>query len=114
MIGINDLNHGYDIATAPDRLDLLITRLFTLCPDGRLIVGTVLDAEEGNPFRGGATNDLAAAVSTYNAAVVAIVNQRRDLGENISIVDMNAGLTFADLGDGLHPSLGGYVRMGEP
>lgn len=113
MIGINDLNHDYDIATAPDRLDLLITRLFTVCPAGRIIVASVLDAEEDNPYRGGATNDLAAAVSAYNTAMVAIVNQRRDLGQNIGLVDMNAGLTFADLTDGLHPNPGGYAKMGD-
>ena len=112
MIGINDLNHDYDIATAPDRLDLLITRLFTLCPEGRIIVASVLDAED-NPYRGGATNNLTASVSAYNAGMTAIVNQRRDLGQNISLVDMNAGLTLADLSDGLHPNSGGYTKMGD-
>jgi len=113
MIGINDLNHGFDIATAPDRLDLLITRLFTLSPNVRLLISSLLDAEQDNPYRGDGTHDIIASVQDYNAAMVSLVAAHRALGQNIAFVDMHAGLTLADLDDGLHPNPAGHVKMGK-
>jgi lysophospholipase L1-like esterase len=112
LIGINDLNIGYKIDTAPQRLDLLVTRLFGYYPNTRLLIASLPDADQNNPYRHSATNDLAAAVSNYNAGIVSIVANHRAMGQKIAFVDIHAGLTLADLGDGLHPSAAGYVKMG--
>ena len=112
LIGINDLNIDYQIDTAPARLDLLVTRLFGYFPNARLLIASLPDADQNNPYRHGATNDLAAAVSNYNAGIVSIVASHRAMGQKIAFVDIHAGLTLADLGDGLHPSAAGYVKMG--
>lgn len=112
MIGINDLNIGYKIDTAPERLDRLVTRLFGYFPHTRLLIATLPEGDQNNPHRHGATNDLAAAVRSYNAGIVSIVAKRRAMGQDIALVDMHAALTLADLRDGLHPSAEGYVKMG--
>lgn len=113
LIGINDLNTGYKPDTAPERLDLLVTRLFGYYPRTRILVASLPDADQGNLHRHGATNDLAAAVSHYNAGIVSIVAKHRAMGHAISLVDFHAALTLADLQDGLHPSAEGYVKMGD-
>jgi len=112
LIGINDLNIDYKINTAPARLDLLVTRLFGYFPNTRLLIASLPDADQNNPYRHGATNDLAAAVSNYNAGIASIVASHRAMGQKIAFVDIHAGLTLADLGDGLHPFAAGYVKMG--
>lgn len=112
MIGINDLNIGYKVDTAPQRLDRLITRLFGLCPQAHLLIATLPNAEQNNRYRHGATENLAAAVKRYNAGIISIVARRRAMGQAITLVPMHSALTLADLGDGLHPSAEGYVKMG--
>jgi len=113
MIGINDLNQKRDVGAA-DRLDILITRLFTLLPDVRLLVSSVLDADSDNPYRHIPPNtDLMGPVSDYNASIAAIVAACQARGENIEFVDMHAGLTLVDLSDGLHPNLDGYIKMAD-
>lgn len=112
LIGINDLNHDCGISTAPDRLNRLITRLFHYYPHARILVSSVLDAEQSNRFRFGATNDLALAVNHYNAAIASMVAKRKAQGQKIFFVDMHAHFTRAELDDGLHPTAAGYVKMG--
>jgi lysophospholipase L1-like esterase len=113
MIGINDLNQKYDVAGAPGRLDALVTRLFTLNPNARLLISSLLDADQNNAYRHVPPNtDLAGPVQDYNAAIDSLVASHRALGQNIVFVDMHAGLTLADLSDGLHPLAEGYVKMG--
>lgn len=114
-IGINDLNHDWEVAMAPDRLGLLVDRLFSLSPDARILVSTLVDAYQDNPYRGSpaATNDITASVVAYNVALASMVSTRQAQGQNIALVDMHAGLTMADLSDGLHPNAGGYEKMGD-
>jgi lysophospholipase L1-like esterase len=111
LIGINDLNIDYQIDTAPERLDLLVARLFGYYPNARLLIASLPDADQNNPYRHGATNDLTAMVSNYNTGIVSIVANHRAMGQKIAFVDIHAGLTLADLGDGLHPSAAGYEKM---
>ena len=111
MIGINDLNTGYQVGTAADRLDLLITRLFVYFPNTRILVASLPEAQQVNGYRHGATNDVSLAIKNYNTGMLSIVAARRALGQKIERVDMHAALTLSDLGDGLHPDAGGYAKM---
>ncbi|MGH8023075.1 MAG: GDSL-type esterase/lipase family protein [Limisphaerales bacterium] len=112
MVGINDLNIGYKVRSAPRRLDLLVTRLFGYYPHTRLLIASLPEADPNNRHRHGATNDLASAINYYNAGIVSIVAKHKAMEQNIALVDMHARLTLADLADGLHPSAEGYVKMG--
>ncbi|MBN2163367.1 MAG: hypothetical protein JXR25_08295 [Pontiellaceae bacterium] len=112
MIGINDLNQRYDEEGAPERLDLLMTRLLDLNPDMEILVSTLPDADSNNTYRHNPpNNDLSAAIVDYNTAMAGIVATRRAAGEHITLVDMHAGLTLTDLSDGLHPNAAGYDKM---
>ncbi|HEY3761182.1 MAG TPA: SGNH/GDSL hydrolase family protein [Verrucomicrobiae bacterium] len=112
LIGINDLNTGYKIDTAPERLDRLIDCLFGYYPHARILIATLPDADPNNTHRHGATNDLTASITNYNAGIVSTVAKHKGMGQHIVLVDMHAELTQADLADGLHPSAEGYVKMG--
>lgn len=113
LIGINDLNVGYKIDTADERLDLLITRLFSYYPHTRLLIASLPAADPNNHHRHGATNDLAVSVKDYNAGMASVVAKHKARGQNITLVDMHDALTLADLHDGLHPNAKGYVKMGD-
>lgn len=112
LIGINDLNTGYQVEAAAERLDLLINRLFGYYPNTRLLVASLPDAQQVNSYRHGATNDIAAAVSNYNAGMLAVVAAHKALGQKIERVDMHSKIVLSDLADGLHPNTNGYVKMG--
>ena len=113
MIGINDLNTGYQVDTAASRLDLLITRLFGYYPNVRILVASLPDAQQVNSYRHGANNDIAAAVSNYNAGMLQVVGSHRALGQKIERVDLHSKILLSDLTDGLHPNPNGYVKMGK-
>ena len=112
MIGINDLNTGYETATASVRLNLLLDRLFGYYPDTRILVASLPDADPSNSYRHLATNDLLADIATYNAEMFDVVAAQKNLGRSIELVDMHAAITTADLCDKLHPGGAGYVKMG--
>ena len=113
MIGINDLNTGYKIDAAPERLDLLISRLFYYYPHTRILIASLPDADGKNHHRHGATNDLTISVKNYNAGIASVVARHKAMGQSITLVNMHAALTLADLHDGLHPNAEGYVKMGD-
>ena len=69
-------------------------------PDALLVVSNII------PFPG-----QAGAVSTFNAAVPGIVNQRKNAGKHILFVDQFMGFPTSELGDGVHPDEAGYRRM---
>ena len=112
MIGINDLNTGYETATASVRLNLLLDRLFGYYPDTRILVASLPDADPSNSYRHLATNDLLADIAAYNAEMVDVVAAQKNLGRSIELVDMHSAITTADLCDKLHPGGAGYVKMG--
>ncbi len=111
MIGTNDLNIGYKIDTAPQRLDRLVTRLVGYYPHARLLIATLPDAVQTNRYRHGATDNYAAAVKRYNAGIAEVVARHRAMGEAVFLVHMHSALTLADLRDGLHPKAEGYAKM---
>jgi lysophospholipase L1-like esterase len=99
-IGTNDMNQNYDIANAPARLSALIDKIRANAPTVELFVAQI--TPESDPT-------LEARVNAYNAAIPGIVAQK---GPMTHLVDMHSAITTADLADGVHPTAGGYDKMG--
>lgn len=105
MVGTNDISHGYQRATAPDRLALLIDCIYQYRPQVSLFVASI------TPMRDTARDAYAQA---YNAAIPGIVNDQRELGRNVHFVDMHSAVAPSDLfSDGVHLTAGGYDKMAE-
>lgn len=98
-IGTNDMYQGAD--GAPQRLGTLIDSLTERLPESLIVVSTII------PFPGYANN-----VTTYNTALVSVVNERISAGKHVAFVDQFEGFPTSELGDGVHPNQAGYNRMG--
>ena len=102
-IGTNDLNQGYQVATAPARLSSLINQLTADAPDATVLVGSVIvsksSTEEANR-------------AAFNQQIPGIVQAAQSAGKHVRYVDMSA-LTPSDLSDSLHPNDGGYKKMAD-
>jgi lysophospholipase L1-like esterase len=106
MIGTNDINLDYQRATAPQRLDNLVSMISNrntgLKPNAHLIIAELVPIVD-------ATKD--AWVQDYNLGIANVVFKHRNLlGENVSLVDMHSALTFSDFADTLHPNTSGYNK----
>jgi len=99
LIGTNDVFQSYQLDTAPDRLRDLVTRICTVRPGVHVAVGSIPPVP-----------DQPAQVRAYNAAVPAVVDQVKATGCDVVFVDLNAGLTDADIFD-RHPTRAGYDKM---
>jgi lysophospholipase L1-like esterase len=109
-IGTNDINGNVDVANAPTRLGALIDRITTDIPTALLVVAQII------PTTTDATN---VAVSTYNAAIPGLVQQRAAAGKHVLLLNMyttftaNANYKTALMNDNLHPNPTGYGVMGD-
>ena len=88
MIGVNDIGRGrdpYQVATndMPNLLDLV----FSNAPNANVILAKVTSLY-GASLPALTTPPTATNISTYNAALQAMVNQRRALGQKVSLADM--------------------------
>ncbi|MER7927354.1 ricin-type beta-trefoil lectin domain protein [Streptomyces sp. NPDC096057] len=102
-IGTNDLNGGYQVPTAPDRLRALIDQITRDAPDATVLVGTVIVSTSGTEE---------AVRPAFNAKLPGIVQAEQAAGKHVRLVDMNA-LTTADLSDALHPNDNGFRKMAD-
>jgi hypothetical protein len=100
MIGTND-SSKISAQTMADDLAKLIDNIISTAPNALLAVAKL--------------PPLSAAQSTidaYNKLIPGLVQTRSAAGKHIIVVDQST-LTSADLGDGVHPNAGGYVKMGD-
>ncbi len=102
IIGTNDVDLDYKLDTAGDRLDALVTAIFELQPQAKVILAQL------PPI-----NDSAEDVRcvNYNKAVVATVAAHQAKGEAVSTVDLHSAITTAELADKLHPNDVGYGKV---
>lgn len=102
-IGTNDLNGGYQVPTATDRLHALIDQITRAAPDATVLVGTLIISTSGSEE---------ASRPAFNAKLPAIVQAEQAAGKHVRLVDMSA-LTAADLSDALHPNDSGFSKMAD-
>ncbi|MFI0724241.1 ricin-type beta-trefoil lectin domain protein [Streptomyces sp. NPDC021224] len=101
MIGTNDLNQGYQVATAPDRLRALVDRIAADAPGATILLADLITSTSA---------PVVQAEPAYNAAVRQIAQSEQAAGRHVGFADMGA-LTSADLADSLHPNDTGYQKM---
>jgi glucuronoarabinoxylan endo-1,4-beta-xylanase len=102
LIGANDVDQNFQLATAPARLASLLDQITSNAPNAYLVVSTL------TPFSDALRNSRALDL---NAALPGIVHARVAQGRRVSLVDMYGALTTADLADGTHPTAEGYAKM---
>ncbi|KAL8942560.1 MAG: hypothetical protein Q9216_001604 [Gyalolechia sp. 2 TL-2023] len=104
--GTNDLNADSPddpYASAPDRLDSLISKVISVYPDATILVAQIIHAGDSS------SDDR---IQTFNARVPGVVAAQAAKGhKNIAVVDFSS-VTASDLIDKLHPTNGGYIKMG--
>ncbi len=117
MLGTNDVGRGSENASARcARLFQIVDDIWAKVPNARVMVAKIPPFNEGNrptPISGYASN--AAWIAEYNSLIGSTVATRQGQGQGkrISAVDMNAAMTVADLGDGVHPNAGGYAKIAQ-
>jgi len=103
MIGSNDINLGYDMVNAPNRLNTLISHIYGYRPNVKLFVASIIPMVGHDPD-----------VQAFNATIPGIVASHQALGHNAAYVPMYEGMNIStDLSDGLHPNALGYQHMAQ-
>jgi alpha-galactosidase len=102
MLGTNDVLQDQGVATAPARLGELLDRITRQLPAATVLVATL-------PPLAGA--EASARVAAFNRALPAVVQARAAAGRRVRLVDVAAGLTLADIGDGVHPNESGHAKI---
>jgi lysophospholipase L1-like esterase len=103
LIGANDLGRGRNPwVVATNDIPNLLNIIFSNAPNANVILAkttTLLNADLGY-------NVYATNVPIYNAALQAMVNQRRALGQNVFLADMFSAVDYNTmfLSDHLHPN----------
>lgn len=121
LLGTNDILQGVQVTTAANNLSTLIDRITTGFPQRRLYVSTVLPIS-GKDWNGQTAATLNNNANSYNTQVRNLVQQYRNTGRNVTLVDMNSLLVYTNTdpsknvfqpGDGVHPGQAGYDQMGD-
>ena len=100
--GTNDLNRPFYPARAPHRLERLIDKILTTCPDAAVLVATIIPSKI--PL-------IQNRIKTFNPKIADVVSQRANAGKHVLLVDMFDSVTTSDLADDLHPNDRGYEKM---
>jgi lysophospholipase L1-like esterase len=113
-LGTNDILQNVPVATASNRLDLLIGRITSDAPERRLYLATLIPITQD--WNGRSAAVLNAAVTEFNVQVRNLVQKHAALGRKVILVDMNASINLAanfyQPGDGIRPGQAGYDQMG--
>ena len=113
FIGTNDEGYASSEAGASDRLGQLIDKVVAALPNSLLVVSSIY------PFPGCKDTNYtptqcATNVSTYDAAIPGVIQQRVAQGKHVLFVDMSTPPTDALSTDGVHPNdTVGYPWMGD-
>jgi len=115
MIGTNDVN-GFNgmspnndpIATAPNRVEDLITQIRNKTPNSVIIVCSILPIYPNTMGQG----DVSKCI-TFNTQVAQFVQARNTAGQQVYYADFFSKFGPADFSDGLHLTLNGYNKLAD-
>jgi lysophospholipase L1-like esterase len=115
LIGVNDIGRGRDpFLVATNDMPNLLDMIFASAPNANIILAKVTSLRNasipGLNYAAYATN-----ISSYNAALQAMVNQRRALGQNVSLADMFSAVDFNTMynSDHVHPNTAGLQAIAQ-
>lgn len=111
MVGTNDIKDGFDEATTVTNVQTLVNTIDAYDPTINVYVATIIPSTNG-------TYDT--NFTSYNAALVTMLETLQGSKENLYIVDMNTAFrtcnsgTFSGcMGDSLHPNNTGYQLISD-
>ncbi|TWT85267.1 GDSL-like Lipase/Acylhydrolase [Posidoniimonas polymericola] len=108
MIGTNDVIDNLQLATAPNRLSDLITRIVDpndgLAPDAHFIVGSLIPNRQAGKQ---------APTDAFNAVLPGLVAQHQQAGESVSFVDVASYVHTSDMSDLYHPNATGAAKIAD-
>jgi lysophospholipase L1-like esterase len=103
MAGTNDVRQIANLAMAPQRLGVLMDKIFNANPSSLVVVAQL------TPLTAAGSEIL---IRNYNAALPGVVQTRVAAGRHAIVVDMFTGFPTSDLeADGVHPTPAGYALM---
>ena len=115
LIGANDIGRGRDpYLVATNDMPNLLDIIFSNAPNASVILAKITSLYSANAsglnYGAYATN-----VPTYNAVLQAMVNQRRALGQNVSLADMFSVVSIDTMfnSDHLHPNAMGLQAIAQ-
>lgn len=103
LIGANDIGRGRNPwYVATNDMPNLLSVIFSNVPNANVILAKITTLQNASL----GYNLYATNVSIYNAALQAMVNQRRALGQNVFLADMFSAVDYSTmfLSDHLHPN----------
>jgi lysophospholipase L1-like esterase len=109
-IGVNDIGRGRDpYLVATNHMPALLNLIFSNAPNANIVLSKITSIQTG-AF---SYNTYAANVLVYNAALQAMVNQRRAAGQNVFLADMFSAVDYNTMfqGDHVHPNALGLASM---
>jgi lysophospholipase L1-like esterase len=115
FIGVNDIGRGrnpYQVAT--NDMPTLLNLIFSNAPNANVILPKITTLSLNTSGLDYASNFV--NVATYNDALQAMVNQRRALGQNVSLADMFSAVGVSPtmfMADGLHPNALGLQAIAQ-
>jgi lysophospholipase L1-like esterase len=106
LMGANDIGRGRDPwLTATNAMENLLNIIFSNAPNANVILARITSLQ--NAYAGSLNYGLyATKVPIYNAALQAVVNQRRAAGQNVFLADMFSVVDYYTMfnSDHLHPN----------
>ena len=99
-IGTNDVYAAPSAAIMRDRLDTLLSTIYTNRPDAAILVANMTPR-----------TDFQSISQAYSALIPAVVASYDAAGRECYFVDMYNALTLADIHDSVHPNASGYQKM---
>ena len=113
LIGVNDIGRGRDpLRVATNDMPNLLDTIFANAPKANIILAKVTSLRNAN-IPGLNYAAYAANIYIYNAALQAMVNQRRALGQNVFLADMFSAVDPNTMynSDYVHPNAAGLQAI---